>query len=246
MWYILQVMTGDEHFIADDLRQRLDKSCYDQIFIPMYEERRKKDGIETIEKKRLFPSYIFVDSHDVMALQFGLQKFRYFKRLLKSADEIRPINEEEENYLKSLMGDDHIVRFSRGFIIGDKVCITEGALSHFIGRIKKIDRHHRQADLDVMICGRATRVKIGLEIVEKYKEEKAKSFLAEVDEDFERFCNERPDLNGYKTVTVTKGVFNGIRGKLMGKDSAEGTYLVLINMFGRDTMVTFGSDELEM
>ena len=56
---------------------------------------------------------------------------------------------------------------SVGVIEKDKVKIQEGPLVGMEGLIKKIDRHKRQAVLEMEMFGRKVEMKVGVEIVEK-------------------------------------------------------------------------------
>ncbi len=53
----------------------------------------------TRSKKVLFPGYIFVDTSDIELFCQYLAKVPGFKKVLRDADEIAPITEEEKAYL---------------------------------------------------------------------------------------------------------------------------------------------------
>ena len=79
--------------------------------------------------------------------------------------EIASLRPEEEEYFKLLGGKEHIVRYSEGYRSKDRVEITSGAFKGFKGEIKKLDRHNRQARIELPLLGRMVEVEIGLGIV---------------------------------------------------------------------------------
>jgi transcriptional antiterminator NusG len=70
---------------------------------------------------------------------------------------------------KAMVNDDYEIPLSVGVIEGDKVIVKEGPLSGMEGLIKKIDRHKRVAVLNAQMFEQDVDIRIGLEIIEKYK-----------------------------------------------------------------------------
>lgn len=68
MWYVIQVMSGEEHE-KEQLFKKLilnrDGRTYDKIFVPMYVRKKRYQGKWHEEQKVLFPGYIFVDTSDI-------------------------------------------------------------------------------------------------------------------------------------------------------------------------------------
>ena len=56
---------------------------------------------------------------------------------------------------------------SIGYIEGDRIIITGGPLVGREGGIKKINRHHRVAQIEIDMFGQKQVVDVALEIVEK-------------------------------------------------------------------------------
>lgn len=78
-----------------------------------------------------------------------------------------PLHRDEEAYLRQLGGEEHIVRYSEGYLEGENLIVTRGALAGYEGRIKKILRHKRLVVLEVPLLGRMVEVTLGLGVVEK-------------------------------------------------------------------------------
>lgn len=166
MWYVVQVMTGNEHQVAALCKESLLKE-QEEAFIPMYERKRKVRGNYEIVKSVLFPGYVFFQTEDVEGLFYCLKNVSGLTRILQTGNEFTPLHESEVDFLSRFGGKEHVVELSVGYIEGDKVVITEGPMADWQGKVKKIDRHKRIAVLEVEFFGRITDVTVGLEIVGK-------------------------------------------------------------------------------
>ena len=78
-----------------------------------------------------------------------------------------PIQKEEEEYLRRLGGEEHVAKYSEGYIEGDKLVVTSGPLKDFEGNVKKILRHKRLVVMEVSLLGQTVEVTLGLGIVER-------------------------------------------------------------------------------
>ena len=80
-----------------------------------------------------------------------------------------PIYPDEKQFLKIIQNEEHLTAMSKGIIICDKVIVEEGPMCGLEALIKKIDRHHRIAEIESEIFGRKARMRVGLEIIRKIK-----------------------------------------------------------------------------
>lgn len=167
MWYVLQVRTGTEENIRLQCRSNISETVLSHCFIPYYEEKKRIRGEWTIQKKVLFPGYVFVVTEKVEKLYKDLKDVIGLTKLIGTGQEIVPITDEERQFLVSFGGADQIVGMSEGIIDQSKVIVTSGPLKGKEGYIKKIDRHKRKAWLEVSMFGRIQDVQVGLEITEK-------------------------------------------------------------------------------
>ncbi len=151
---------------TDGILQNTD-TILQKCFIPYVIRKRRYYGEWHEEKKILFPGYVFLVSDNPGELFLRLKKVPGLTKLLGTGDEIVPLSAEEEELLKKLGGEDHVVEGSIGILEQDKIVITEGPLQGMEGYIRKIDRHKRTAWLEVELMGRMIETQVGLEIVEK-------------------------------------------------------------------------------
>lgn len=249
MWYVIQVPTGKEELIKDLCIDRIESVHYNNIFILRYIKKIKQHGRWKEVIKTLFPGYIFVDTDDIMAVKQRLNGIKTMTIVLGSDGEPVPISEEEKKFLQSLIDGNYVVRMSTGFVIGDEIALISGPLRDTKGVIKKIDRHKRQAHIDVELFGGVTSATVGLEVIRKVSEE-------EFDRIKEEQENEEPGPAGSlgdnhdgacTAVKVLSGVFKGMTGKLITpEDELDGADEVDIELmiFGAPSKVSMKIDSV--
>ena len=166
MWYVIQVYTGKEEETADQCRARVAVG-EEEVFVPLVERMTKVRGEWEVVRTRLFPGYVFIETDRPVDLYMRLKEVKAMTRLLKTGEEITPLYREEEEYLRSLEDEEHVVRYSEGYLEGERLVVTSGALKGQEGKIRKILRHKRLVVLEVPLLGREVEVTLGLGVVEK-------------------------------------------------------------------------------
>ena len=168
MWYVIQVFTGREMEIAQKCRDRIMEEDED-VFVPLAERQTKIRGEWQIVRTKLFPGYVFIETERIEDFHIRLKQIKGMTKVLRTGETMTPLQEEEERYLRRLGLDEdgHVVEYSEGYLEGEKLVVTSGALEGYEGRIKKILRHKRLVVLEVLLMGRTVEVTLGLGVVEK-------------------------------------------------------------------------------
>lgn len=166
MWYVIQVYTGKELEIAQQCRNRVVEAGED-AFVPLAERWTKIRGERTMITSRLFPGYVFIETDKIEDFYKRLNRIYAMTKVLKTGEKMTSIHPEEEEYLKQLGGSDHVVKYSEGYIEGDKLVVTSGSLKDFKGKVKKILRHKRLVVLEVSLLGNTVEITLGMGVVEK-------------------------------------------------------------------------------
>ena len=167
MWYAVQTTTGKEEKIKHRIEQVMPSEIYEDIRIIYYETKRKYEGAWHLEKKTMFPGYLFIVTDQITEVYLALKKVPELTKILGYGDEIVPISQKEEAFLSRISNDEHTVEMSYGIQDGDQIIVKEGVLKGMESIIRKIDRHKRKAFIEVEILGEKRLVEIGLEIVSK-------------------------------------------------------------------------------
>ncbi len=171
-WYVFYVQTGSEQTACEFLNKLFNKE-ESNAFIPQVELIYKNSRLIRKELKPMFPGYVFTDSAiDERTFITQAYKFARFSKCIfnllgsKSIDYMK-LTEDEKEFLLGFCDDGHVTEESKGFIIGDKIFVTSGPLKGRESIIKKIDRHKRRAEIEMIFLGDKRRISVSLEIVSK-------------------------------------------------------------------------------
>ncbi len=132
----------------------------------------KKDGIVKKELQPLFPGYVFVESEltsqeFIKRTSIIIYTSHVIVSLLRYSDTEIAMRESERQMLLGLCNDDHCIESSSGIKEGSKIIITDGPLKGFESAIKKVNRHKRQALIELEFMGSMRMVSVALEVLEK-------------------------------------------------------------------------------
>lgn len=170
--YLLFVKTGYEERVVDKLKTKLDSSLF-LPFVPTKEKFFRRNGITTKEKELCFIGYVFVESElysDEFIVKMSpiIRTFGDIYKIVNYGNK-RDIamRENEQFMLNSLYGSKHCVEASVGFMEGDIIRIEDGSLIGMESTIKKMNRHKREAIIEIELMGALRRVTVGLEILKK-------------------------------------------------------------------------------
>ena len=65
-WYVLSAVSGQEHMVVENLRERVKKQHLDQeivdFLVPVTQEVSMVKGAKKIKEKKMYPGYVFVKS----------------------------------------------------------------------------------------------------------------------------------------------------------------------------------------
>ncbi|GHT27749.1 hypothetical protein FACS18942_07470 [Planctomycetales bacterium] len=170
-WLILFVRTGNENNLMAVLKEKLNPYEY-LPFVPLVETSFRKSGVVQKIKKPLFPGYLFIQTKvesDLIAdkLSIALKGIKSIYSLLCYGCDKKDVvmRESERSYWERLLGTEFCITASAGFIENERIRVTSGALTGLEGSIKKIDRHKRQAIVEMEMMGAKREVALMLEII---------------------------------------------------------------------------------
>ena len=169
MWYVLQVRTGQEADIVERCCGKVIQEGED-VFVMFGEKKCRFRGKWEMKRYLLFPGYIFLETADIDSFRVRLHEIKAMTKILKTGEEVVPVWPEEEAFLRRLGGEDHIAGYSEGYLKGELLVATEGAMKGYEGRVKRIDRHHRLVTIEVPLLGRLVEVQLGFGIVKRIEE----------------------------------------------------------------------------
>lgn len=179
-WYVLYVRSNAEHRVVEELKKIYEhkKGLYKfDVFCPESEKyyRDKTAHImgKTYLKRPMFPGYVFVETN-MPAIEF---KCMMYSVICNSSNIIRlltyggsneiAITYDERIRLEYLLKGKRCLEHSIGYIEGDQIIILGGPLIGIEGRIKKINRHHCSAKIELDMFNKKQLIDVALEIVTK-------------------------------------------------------------------------------
>jgi len=180
-WVILFVRYKYEKKVLEYLKKRLDCNKY-QPFLPLRESARKTGGLFFKRHDLLFPNYVFIKTNiapDLIAESLNpvlldkaahseIEKHNIFKLLYYGKNKKNVVLREKERiYWENLLDSNFCIQSSGGVIKNGEIIITAGPLVGLEGKIKHINRHKREALVEMEFMGRPTAMKFMLEIAEK-------------------------------------------------------------------------------
>ena len=138
----MQTQAGTESELCGKCQSQVARED-EEVFVLLAERMTKKQGKWSMVTGRLFPGYVFVETGRIEDFYKRLKGTGWTARILRTGEEITPVYPEEEAYLKQLGGREHIVRYSEGYIEGDKLTVTSGAMKGCQGGALKGRTSHK-------------------------------------------------------------------------------------------------------
>ena len=169
MWYVIQVISGQEQLGHQLMHEIIGDTLIQDCFIPMRERKIKLHGTWQRITERLFPGYLFIVTDAPAEVYEALKKVPRFTRLLGNTDAgFIPLTEKEIAFLSKFGDENHLSHLSQVEVEeGNKVRIVSGNLLDYEGQIVKINLHKRIAVVQVEFMGQKVNVHLGIEILEK-------------------------------------------------------------------------------
>ena len=251
MWYVIQVYSGKEHEIKSLIENTSGRDGFQRLFIPLYEEVRRRKEEYHILLRRLFPGYIFAETEDAEKLFMFLRKIPEFTKLLNSeeGDEklFLEVGKEDQEFLDTLL-DDGVMHVS--YIEMDKrsnrMKKVVGPLARYRNCITHLETRHREAIVETEIFGKRRRIRFGLWM-------KGDPRIPWIEEQMEQPQQEVLEGLGQVDVGFHPGDFVLDRNRLYGEDpmrvervdAGKRTVTVQIFLFGSYMNVELDMDSLE-
>ena len=167
IWYVLYCPNQKEEEVLRACKRHLTGEALEDAFVFTYDRMRRYEGTWHLERRTLFPHYLFLESRNEEKLLEELRQYSWVFSVFESGGKLVRVEPEEEKLLRTLCGAGNHSRMSRGYIQNGQTIVTEGPLCGKENLIRKIDRHKRIARVGVPSMGCFREMQVGLEIVSK-------------------------------------------------------------------------------
>jgi len=172
-WYILQVYSGNEKKIENELLVQIEKKGLreniEQILIPSEKVVEMKRGKKVDMERKFFPGYMLIRmimDDEIWHIVRNLPKVYGF--LGGKKGEPIPVSQSEiDSILNQMKEGVEKPKPSVSFEIGEQVRVSDGPFSSFNGMVEEVDEEKARLKVSVSIFGRATPVNLEYSQVEK-------------------------------------------------------------------------------
>lgn len=116
MWYVAQVIGGQEDAAVLKIQKQASNETFKTVFVPKYEIRKRYFGAWKTRREVLFPGYVFVDTKTPDSFRQELNKVTTMIKLLSGETETGkkkfiPLSNEEKTLISAFVGDeDHVIK----------------------------------------------------------------------------------------------------------------------------------------
>ena len=164
---MIQVQARHESDVVEKCHARGVLLPGEDIFAMLSERMVKERGEWKKKTEATFQKYIFAETEDTDGLRIRLRKVEDMTKMLGVDGDIVPIYPEEQELLEKLGGEEHLIRYSEGYLLNERLVVTEGPLQGMEGLVKWVDRHQRIAGIEVFLLGRKVVVKMGVGVLRR-------------------------------------------------------------------------------
>lgn len=170
-WYAFFVRSGQEAKAADEIKTYFSDKIETRIL--SVEVFFKKHRIMKKERRVVFPGYVFVMSgldNEMFINQCRGLIFHsnlIYKILCYGNTRQAALNEKDVELLEKIWSGQSCLKASVGIMEGDMIRIMEGPFVGQESMIRKVNRHKRQAVVEIDFMGEVRLITIGLDIIRK-------------------------------------------------------------------------------
>ncbi len=172
-WFILQVYSGYEKKVKDQLLVQIDKkglgNNINEILIPSEDVIEMRKGKKINTERKFFPGYMLINmimNDEIWHIVRKLPKVSGF--LGGKKGEPIPVSQSEIDSIINQVKDGlEKPKPSVSFEIGEQVRVSDGPFSSFNGMVEEVDEEKARLKVSVSIFGRSTPVDLDYSQVEK-------------------------------------------------------------------------------
>ena len=178
MWYVMQVVSGQENRTVLMLERIVSAKNLQHCFVPTRRLKKKFHGIWNEVEEKLFPGYVFLVADQPRLLYEELKTVPALTKILgKCGEYFTPLPEKDVEMLGRMVADKEFKENEkREFSVGisqvmirdeNQLKVLSGPLRNMEGQIKKVNLHKRIAEVEMEFMGSKRLVYMGFEITEE-------------------------------------------------------------------------------
>lgn len=171
-WYVVHTYSGYENKVLESLKQKvqsmgLENEIFD-VIIPEKEEVEKKDGVEKVIKRKIFPGYVLVNMIVNEKTWYDVRNTDGVTGFVGSGTKPIPLTEDEYGNILREMGVEKTKAVHDIDVeVGETVKICSGPFENFAAKVVSVDDEKGKIKALVDMFGRETNVELDFDQVEK-------------------------------------------------------------------------------
>ena len=172
MWYVMQVVSGQEERTVILVESMISEGILESCFIPTRRLRKKFQGAWHEVTEKLFPGYVFLITEQPRLLYEELKRIPRLTRMLGQCEEyFVPLPEADVRVMEKFQdgtGEISVLEAEISRVAveeGKQIKILSGPLKNLEGQINKVNLHKRTAAVEVEFMGNKTVIYLGIEMV---------------------------------------------------------------------------------
>ena len=168
-WYVVHTYSGYENKVLESLKQKvqsmgLENEIFD-VIIPEKEEVEKKDGVEKVIKRKIFPGYVLVNMIVNEKTWYDVRNTDGVTGFVGSGTKPIPLTEDEyENILREMGVEKTKVVHDIDVEVGETVKICSGPFENFAAKVVSVDDEKCKIKALVDMFGRETNVELDFKL----------------------------------------------------------------------------------
>ena len=171
-WYVVQTYSGYENKVKANLEQKVQSMGLEneifEVIIPVKDEIEKKDGVEKVTQRKIFPGYVLVNMIVNEKTWYDVRNTDGVTGFVGSGTKPIPLTEDEvDNILKEMGIEKAKVKLDIDVEVGETVKICSGPFENFAAKVISINEEKGKIKALVDMFGRETNVELDFDQVEK-------------------------------------------------------------------------------
>lgn len=173
-WYVLKAISGKEGKVKEYIEAAQKTSALGelvmQVLIPTEKVVTLKNGKRNIKDRVMLPGYVLVEANLTDECYPLLRNVPNVLGFLSDGKSIKPtpVRQSEVNRILGKIDEEVIPDVEEfPFLVGEKVKVTDGPFSGFVGLITEILTDKKKLRVEVVIFGRNTPLELSFNQVDK-------------------------------------------------------------------------------
>ncbi len=164
-WYAIHAHTGQENRVRDNLTKLIEKKSLQerigQVLVPSEEVAEVKGGRKRVTTRKFFPGYVLVELDLDDEIWTLVKETPGVSGFVGAGREPVPLDEGQvQNVIDQMRGESKRPKPKVTFERGDRVKVTEGPFTNFIGTIEEVNSERGRVKLMVEIFERLTPLEL--------------------------------------------------------------------------------------